>query len=168
MTKPINDSLTILNGMFRPARDNLKTSENILKARIDGFNRKQIELACIEAARNAENARRDEEKKRKQLEAKAEKAKAKGNEEHAEALTQMATDVYVPPKETVYAPVKIAGISTREVYKHQVIDESKVPRSYLIVDEKKLAQIAKTGAKDAMKIPGVRFYPENIISSRAT
>ena len=42
MTKPINDSLTILNGMFRPARDNLKTSENILKARIDGFNRKQI------------------------------------------------------------------------------------------------------------------------------
>jgi hypothetical protein len=53
-------------------------------------------------------------------------------------------------------------ISIREMWKCDVEDLDKVPREYLVVDQKMLSDLAKS-TKGAIEIDGIRFYKTNII-----
>ena len=59
---------------------------------------------------------------------------------------------------------KIDGNQIRIIWKMRIVDESLLPREYLIPDEKKLNGMAKV-SKGTLKIPGVEFYPEKSVSS---
>lgn len=69
---------------------------------------------------------------------------------------------YVPPP----APAKLEGIQTRLIWKYELVDISKVPREYLMLNQIKV-QGAITSMKGATNIPGVRVYEEKVIAAQA-
>ena len=117
--------------------------------------------AAAEAARiEAERAAREAAKLDQRAEAKVEKAEAR-----AEALELQAAAVVA---EVVDMPVaKAAGVAARTIWKHRVVDPALVPREYLMVDEKKLAGVARA-VKGSIQIPGVEMYPEQQMAARAS
>lgn len=63
-------------------------------------------------------------------------------------------------------PAKVAGVSTRVVWKHRIIDEALIPREYLVPNEKAIAGVVASLGPQA-KIPGVEVYEDTIVSARA-
>jgi len=58
----------------------------------------------------------------------------------------------------------IAGVSIRKIWKFRIVDETKIPREWLMVDEKKIGSaVRKTGCH--LKIAGVEIYEETILAS---
>lgn len=110
----------------------------------------------------AEEARQKELKEKQRLEKQALKAEAKGDTERAEELREKKEEVFVP------APIipeaeKTEGISTKIIWKARIIDESLVPREYMLVDLIKLSKLARA-VHNTMKIPGVEFYSEECMA----
>lgn len=63
------------------------------------------------------------------------------------------------------APPKVDGISTRKDWTFEILDESLIPRSFLMPDGSKLSKHAKLNG-DSVPIPGVRFFQKSTIVSR--
>ena len=61
---------------------------------------------------------------------------------------------------------KAEGVSARFVWRFRVVDEAKIPRKYLAVDEKKIGADVKTHGPEC-GIPGIEVYKEAIVSGRA-
>ena len=81
----------------------------------------------------------------------------------AETATEMVAALAVVDE--VKAPV-VKGLSSRTVYKFDLLDAEKLPREYLVPDLKKIGAVVRTLGEGA-NIPGVRIYSETQISSRA-
>jgi hypothetical protein len=88
-------------------------------------------------------------------------------------LQQQAASV-VAPIVQVETP-KVAGLSSREVFLHEVTDlmtlvkavaEGKQPLAYLAANDTVLAGMAKQ-LKQQMNVPGVRVYSKTITASKA-
>jgi hypothetical protein len=73
-----------------------------------------------------------------------------------------AADV-VKPAVTVSIP-RVVGQSTSKIWKFRIINEDDVPDEYKLINEKLLAQVART-TKGSKRIPGVEFYAEDTLSS---
>lgn len=81
-------------------------------------------------------------------------------ERKAQAETSGDMELYIE-----VAP-KAEGVSTREIWKFEIVDEKLIPREWLTPDLNKIGQAAR-GAKDAISIPGVRIYSEKILSAKS-
>ena len=115
----------------------------------------------------AEQARIAAEEERKRQEAEklmqtAVEAEAAGDTENAEIYTALAA----MEEATVTVAPKAAGVSFREVWKAKVVDESKVPREYLIVNQTALDAVVKA-TKGSIKIAGVESVKELVSSVRS-
>lgn len=112
--------------------------------------KRKAEEASIQKALN-------EQAKEAQLDA-AVALEMNGDKEGAEAVLNSP-----PPTIPVVMPQqpKIEGISTRSLWKFRIDDEAKIPREYLVPDEKKIGQIARA-LKDKTSIPGVIVWEEKI------
>jgi len=110
-----------------------------------------------------EEARKQQAKLEAQAEKKAIKAEKNGDKATAEALRQDVPQVPIPvvEKET---PI-IKGTSKRRMWKARIVDETKIPRKYLIPNMVAINGIAKA-EKDKASIPGVEFYYEDILTER--
>lgn len=140
--------------------DKLDTLERNLKKAIGNFDLDQ------EAKRIAEQARLQ---KIADEQAAAERAKlarkaiiTRNPEKRAEIREEIknvaAVEVVVP-----VAPSKAVGERTRKTWKARVINESLVPREFLIVNEAALDAFART-TKGATNVAGVEFYEESILA----
>ncbi len=160
LIKPFQDATKRLNEFFKNPLNLLKEAEDSIKKAMLKYQRK------IEEERIKEQKKLDEiaERERKKLEKRAEKYREKGNEEKANELFEEAT--FVPHHKIVKMPEKIEGIQTRDNWKFRIIDVNKLPREYMIPDEKRLGEIARAG-KGLVKIEGVEFYNEPVIASKA-
>ena len=138
----------------------LKESERIAKDKVLRFQFK-AEQERVQAEREAQ-ARADEaaRKERERLEKEAEKLKTP--EKKAERLEQAAA-VVAPVIEVASEVPKVGGVSTTKRWKHRVVDVAKLPREYMLPNEKMLAGIA-TSTKGQIKIEGVEFYSEASLS----
>lgn len=56
------------------------------------------------------------------------------------------------------------SLSTRKIWKFEVVDPKAVPTSFLIVDDRKVAEAVKSGVRE---IPGVRIWQEETLASRS-
>jgi len=74
--------------------------------------------------------------------------------------------VCVPPVIVQREVPKTQGVSAAVVWKFKIDDESRIPREYLMVDEKKLGAVVRA-MKDKTSIPGVSVYPEGAARFRA-
>ena len=166
ITMPLDDAKKAIMELFRQPLTALESAETKLKGLMLGYTAEQERKAREEQARLQKLADQEAEKQRKALEAKIERAKASGKEEKAEML-EMEKENIIPITAPVVAPQieKPAGISYRDQWSAEVIDEKLVPREYLIVNLQALNKIA-AATKGTITVPGVRFVSTKILASR--
>jgi hypothetical protein len=138
-----------------------KQAETTIKSKL-GIYQQQIE----------EKRRLEAERLRKQAEAKAEAdriAKAQEQMDNGDLKGCEQTLAAPPAPVAVRAetpePPKVAGLSFREEWKFEITDPNLIPREYLMVDESKLRKVVKALGKAASNIPGIRVYPEKVVSA---
>lgn len=196
ITGPMNAALKRVNDFFRAPTERLTTIERTIKVQLVQFadeqerirreeQRKADEIARKERERLEAQAREAERKAREKADADrraAESAAAAGRAEEAAkfAARAVATEEKAAAKAddlalraaTTVAPVivrdppKVAGVSTREVWKFEITDPAAIPREYLVVDEARIRKVVQALKGDA-KIAGVRVYPERQIAAGA-
>ena len=161
----------------RTFTDPLDTAERTVKGKMSAFMAEEERKRAAEEARlrkeaeerqraEAEAARRAEEERRLNEAAALEAA---GHQEAAQALIEEPVVVPVAPPPAVIVPSRVprmAGVSPRETWKFRIIDESKIPREFLMVNESAIGAMVRS-QKGQTRIPGVEVYPETVISARA-
>lgn len=128
------------------------------KLKLLAWDQEQARLAAIRQAEIDEAARKKEEAERAKLDKKVEKAEARGRTDLANELREQSANVSIPAP-VITTPVKT--ISTRTDWTFEVVDKTKVPEKYKLVD---MATIGKVvGAEKSMcEIPGIRVFSKQI------
>jgi len=161
-TMPIDNAKKEIMNWFRRPLERLETAESKRKRAMLTYQQEQERKRREEEARLQEKARKEAER----LAARAEKAEANGNIEKAETLRQeaqekeMLTPVVASPVE------KVAGISTKKVWKFEIVNEDLIPREYMIADEARIGKVVRATA-GTLTIPGVRIYAEDVLAARS-
>ncbi len=156
---PVKKARAVWEELTKKRGDMLKpmeAAESTLKRDMAAFHDK---LEQLKADRELAIRETLEAQAKKDREALAAENEFLGNGKEAEAIRQ--TPVYVPPVELPKVQ-EVDRIKYREDWKAEVIDPLAVPREYLVIDEKKLAAVARALKADA-KVPGVRFFPQKIV-----
>jgi hypothetical protein len=136
----------------------LAMAETIVKGKMLTWKRAEEERVRVEEARLREIARKEEEERRL---AEAAALEAEGKTDEAEAVIERPATPFVP---SVPPPApKVAGISTRKMWKWRLVDEAKVPRQYFTLDEKKINGVVRSMGRNA-NIPGIQVYQEETMA----
>lgn len=139
----------------------LQEAEGLAKRAIIAFQNAEQEKARAEQRRLQAEA---DERARREQEALLKKAQAAKKPETQQRYQEAAAAVTAPVVAVAPSVPKVSGITTKLVWRAKVIDAAKVPREYLMVDEKKLDGYAKA-MKEGAKVEGVQFYTESILSA---
>lgn len=150
-----------ITGMEKKFLDPLKKADDAVRSKVVAYNREQEEKRREEQRRLDEEARKAEEERRI---AHAEQLEAQGEPEAAEQV--LSAPIQPPAVIARPAVEKVAGISMRETWKFEIVDESAIPREYMTPDTKAIDNHARS-MKSKAGIPGVRFYPEKSVSARS-
>lgn len=127
-------------------------------ARRAELERKRLEEELL---RKAEEARRlEEEKKRIEGEEAARKAREELERKALEEAAAKEAQIIPPPP--VPEKPKTDGLTLRENWVFEIVDESLIPREYLVPDLTKIRKVVQT-LKDRTDIPGVRAYNNPIV-----
>lgn len=153
MKAPALEACRRIDAFFKKPLDFLKSAETAIKRAMVRYSDEQDRIRA-EDQRKADAAAAAE---RARLQEIAERAAAKGQEKKAELFEERAQAVVAP---VIHRDTpKVAGISMRETWKFEVLNEDLVPREYLSVDESKIRRVVQA-LKAGTRIPGVRVYPE--------
>ena len=147
----------------------LVVAEREIKGKMSAFFEVQEEKRRKEQQRLADQAAAAERKRRETLEKQAAAHEAAGRAEKAEERRQAAAEVHVPTPIVETAVEKQEGVATKVVWKFDIVDETLIPREFMMPDEKGILKIVaayKNKANVEKLIPGIRAYPETIISVR--
>ena len=196
ITKPLNDALRNANAQAKVAAAPFEDAERTIKRALVAYTdeqerlrrdaqRKADEAARKERERIDAQAREVERKAREKAEADrraADEAAAAGRAEEAARLAERAATTEAKAAEkvealevraaTVVAPIiqreppKVAGISTREVWKFRISNAAAVPREYCAIDEARIRKVV-AALKGDTAIPGVEVYAERVMAAGA-
>lgn len=174
LVKPLNDRVDAINAYAKEIRRPLDAAESHVKAQLLGWERKceeerRKEFERLEAERRAKEKEAAEKAERERkaadavalfqepkeakiqhhmVEAEAARAKKEIEKEHAAAVASVSAN-------------KATGV--RKTWTFRVTDASKVPAEFLVVDEKKIREAVRAGARE---IAGVEIYQEASIAVR--
>jgi len=155
LTRPLDDAKKRIMALFAAPQEKLASAERLVKRSMLDWNAEQERIR-----------RKEEERLRKQAEEERlreiEEAEKDGDDEKLVSLMEAPV---AAPKLVTQAP-KAEGVSIRKVWKWRTVDETAIPREYLIVNEKALTSLA-TSAKGTVKVPGVEFYQEETVAAGA-
>jgi DNA repair ATPase RecN len=193
ITTPLDQAKAAVMDLFRPTATALENCEKHVKGLMITYSNEQERIRKVEEERLRKIAQAEEDRQRKIKEkqeaewrAKEEKARKEaeelakaGNAEaarkaqeeadkaaaKAEERRQQAAEVFVPAPTIASSVEKPQGVSMKKNWKARVIDINKVPRNYMIVNEKMLDGIAKS-TKGSLKIEGIEFYSEDVLAIR--
>jgi len=158
MTKPLDDSKKKIMDFFRKPLDILAQAESTLKRAMLSFQQEQDRIRREQEAKLQAEA----EKKRQEALRKAEEARAQGKDTKAEKYEEKANGIVAPVLASTVE--KVSGIATKTIWKHRIIDISQVPREYLIINDKMVGDVARA-TKGSLKVAGIEFYSEEVISA---
>jgi len=136
ITKPLNEALKNARSFFSPVESEYEKAERIVKTKMLDFQR----LETIKAAKKAEVLAKKVEYGKMTFEKAAEKITA------------------VAPKKVVES--EHSTVQFRTVKEVVVVDESLVPREYLVLDMVKIRKVALAG----VEIPGVKVEEKQTIA----
>ena len=160
--KPLNDQVALINAEFKPVKTAAENAERVIKAGIADYQKRAREAAEAEEALLRDLRAKEEAK----LLAQAEKAQARGNENRAAELQDRAA--MLPVAQVAPVAPKVDGLSTRKVWKWELVDMAQVKPDYLIVDDKAVDALVKSaGARAAGIVGGIRVWEEDVVVSRA-
>ncbi len=139
ITGPLNAALKSARDLFRPAEEAFAQIEAAAKGKIAAFTA-------------------DEERRNREALAAAAAAHACGDARGTqEALAQVATTK------------NVAGLSTYQKWDYEVVNEALLPREFLTANLTLIKEHASHSTKgDPTPIPGVRFFPRVVVTSRST
>lgn len=146
ITKPLNEALKSARDLFRPLEENHEEAEAIVGQKMITY-QKQVdeERQGIEAEANTKKAEID----RKLAEGEITESSAKRSEKSIEKKIGKA------PEEVK----KGESYHTRTIKKFRVIDRTKIPLEYMMVNE-----VAVRGAMlQDVVVPGIEYYLDKII-----
>lgn len=132
--KPLNDQVREINAWYKKPLDKLKAIETTMKKMLAQYQLRQ---------------RQEQERLL------AEAASEQTDHAQAQLLVMQAA------KKT--APV-VSGVSVREVWRWELVDESKIPMEYYSLDHSKIDAAVKSGKRE---IPGIRVYQDAQVAVRA-
>lgn len=185
MTRPLDEAKKRIMELFERPRSVLLQAEAALKSSLLTW--QTAERARMDAERKLaeEAARKAAEEARKEAEAlaaAAAEAEAKGDilgaqetAQEAIAAAQVAESITHMAPVPVAAPAKLAGVSTREDWKAEVVDLLALVKAVaageasielLEANQKVINQRAKA-LKGEFKVPGIRAYFTETMSARA-
>ena len=143
-----------LQGEARVAQEKKAKKEREERDRLAAEERKRKEKEIEEARKAGDIGKRKAERLKKEAEAQQqiEKQKAKEDEEFAAAR--------VPVVEVKAAIPTLQGVASRRIWKFRIVDENKIPREYLMPDEKKIGQYVRDEKLPGEVIPGIEAYSE--------
>jgi hypothetical protein len=142
--------------------DPLDEADKILRQRSSAYYQKQEEGRKRKEAEEFAKAQKKAEDEKLEQAAELEKADRK---EEAEALLNTPTVACPDVSDIPPAPVSQKGVSYRANWKWRIIDENKVPRKYLMLNEKMINRIVKD-LKQNHGIPGIQVYDAGGMSVR--
>ena len=124
------------------------------------------EDARVRAAEKRREAEEADAAERRKLLAQAEAAERKADAAAAkvEERVEAAESIVAPVVAVQTAAPKIKGVATRETWTYEIVNESLIPREYMVPNEPTIKAIAKS-MKEKANIPGVRFFPVEGIAS---
>lgn len=174
LVSPFNDHVKVINTYAQSVAALLEPATSHLKAEMKKWD------AVLEQKRGEEQKKVEEERKRREAEA-AEKAKLAQEEAEAvaafgsaedgerakllaqvEAETDQAAIIALDKKATKEVQsMRVSG--AKKVWTFTVKDEAQVPREFLAVDEKKIREAVRAGARE---IPGVEIFQDTQIAIR--
>lgn len=145
----------------------LAEAEHIIKRSLADYDQAQ------EEARRAEQRRLEQEARKRAEDDALERAAAmelEGNQFGDAELVREAEALIAAPVEPMpVAPVakatpQVKGITYRDVWKFEIVEPTKVPRQYLMVNESAIRSVVN-GLKANANIPGVRVYCERQVAA---
>jgi len=137
--RPLLDSISSLRDLFKPMTTKFKDAETLIKNKILAYNMK-IEAEAAE--------------KKARIEARVEKGTMKAET----AATKMAT--INEPQKSVSGSV--GKIQTRIVRKVEIVDETLIPREYLIPDKPRITDAV---LKQNINVPGTQIIEEKQLAA---
>lgn len=135
--------------------------------------RKRIEAEAAQKRKEAEERRRQEQEAAQAATNRAEKERLEREARERQEAEERAiladaekakAAVEVKPVHVPEVVTKVSGIAKKVIWKHRVKDPDKLPRQYLMPNEKLLEQYART-QKEKAQVPGVEFFPEDVIAA---
>lgn len=166
ITKPIDAAKKAVMDLFKTPLELLEKAESKIKGLMIGYTNEQERKAREEQLRLQKIADAEAARQKKILDEKIARAEASGKTEKAEEL-QMQKETITPIVAPIIAPQieTPKGVSYREQWSAEIIDEKLIPREYLIVNLQALNKIA-AATKGTISVPGVRFVSTKILASR--
>ena len=160
---PFRDGLKGLQDFFKPVLERYSYAETKLKLGIVNYTVEQSRIRADQERKARELAAKEQDRIDAEATADALQAESEGNHNQAEEILNTVPQVAMPVIQDTQ--VKVEGVSMRDNWQYRIVDTSLLPREYMIPDEKLLSSIAKA-KHDSMKIPGVEFFNEPIVSAR--
>lgn len=159
-TRPIEAEKKAIIAEYKPAEDALKAADYSLTQSTAKWRREEEQkriAAEREAAAKAERARQT-------ALAKADEYREKGREDKAEQWEDKA--IYTPQPVVASSVPKVAGVSTRTVWKFEIVDKSKLPIQYLVPNEKALQSLVDSLKGEHGLGDAIRVWSEDVAVAR--
>lgn len=163
LVKPIDEAKKGLQDFFNPSLTRLKNAEMHIKSAIASWQNQERLRIAEQERKLRELALKEQQRIDGDALDAATEAHQKGDSAFAEEILNNVPQVGIPA--IVSPDNKAQGISMRDNWKYRVIDVNLIPRDYMMPDDKLLTSIAKA-KHDGIRIPGVEFYNEPIVSAR--
>lgn len=151
-TKPLNDQVRRINDFFKEMLRPLETADRILREKVLAYRQEQEKKRREEEAR----LRKMLEKEQKRMEREAAKQGLP-----APPPIPAPTASVAPQPKTIEA--SLGAVSAKLVWDFEIEDETKIPREFLMVNEKAIRAAIKAGVRH---IPGVRIFQREELAVR--
>lgn len=183
LTRPLDESKKRIMAMFEAPKKRLQDAKSLLQKSLGDYTaaeRKRIEEERKKAEEHqramAEQLRKEAEEKARiaaeamaaaEAECKTEDLEAaEALEQEAQAVAAAANSVENMAAMPATPEHKLEGVSSRENWDFEIIDENLIPREYLIPDLKKIRGVVKA-LKSGAKISGVKVFSTSTIVARS-
>ena len=152
MVKPINDGLKAINDWFKRFSAPLETADGLLRKKVLVYRQQQEQIR-----------RAEEERLRKLAEAEQKKLEKQAKKDGVMAPPPPPPVMIIPEQaRTVHSDM--GAVSAKLVWDFEIEDENKVPRNFMIVNEKAIRAAVKAGVRN---IPGVKVFQKEELAVRA-
>lgn len=150
-TGPLNDHVKRINEFFKQRSAPLDNADSMLRGKVLAYRQEQSRI------------RREEEERLRKLAEKAQKQAEKL------AVKEGVTAPPPPPIPYIQPQAKtveggFGAVSAKLVWEFQIIDETKVPREFLMVNEKAIRAAVKAGTRN---ITGVKIFQTETLAVSA-
>lgn len=194
MTRPIDAAKKAVMDFFRAPADRLERAKSQIKRAMISYDeaqrriqeeaqrkveeaarkeRDRLAAEAAEAQRKADEKAAEERRQAEAARAAGDLAAAAKHEQKAERVEERAAErieTLQTVAASVVAPVleretpKVKGVSGRRVWKFRIRDASKLPREYLLPDEKRIGAVVRAMKGDT-RIEGVEVWDESDLTA---